>query len=127
MSSEVASNKVLMIAPTPFFADRGCHVRILNAYLRLKKQGEDVTLLTYPIGRDIEGVRTLRVIQLPGYKKTGIGFSIYRPGLDLLLLIKAAILLRKDNYNYKGLELSVFLFKINLFLNIIPYPLCARN
>lgn len=89
-----------MIAPTPFFSDRGCHVRILNAYLRLKRQGDDVTLITYPIGRDIDRVEAIRVTALPGYRKTSVGFSWYRPLLDLLLLVKAAGELRKKKYDY---------------------------
>lgn len=89
-----------MMAPTPFFSDRGGHVRVLNAYLRLKNRGDDVTLLTYPIGRNIKDVNTVRVTRLPGYKKTGIGFSWYRPFLDLLILIKAAQLMRSQQYDY---------------------------
>lgn len=92
--------KVLMLAPTPFFADRGCHVRVLNAYLRLQRQGDDVTMLTYPIGRNIDGVKTLRVMPLPGYSKTGVGFSWYRPVLDALLFFKAISELRNSRYDY---------------------------
>lgn len=95
-----AGERVLMIAPTPFFSDRGCHVRILNAYLRLKRQGDDVTLITYPIGRNVDGVEIIRVANLPGYRKTSVGFSWYRPLLDLLLLVKAGGELRKKEYDY---------------------------
>lgn len=116
-----SGSRVLMIAPSPFFADRGCHVRILNAYLRLKKQGDDVTLLTYPIGRDIDGVKIIRIASLPNYKKTSVGFSWYRPLLDLLLLIKAMGEMRRNSYDYiyghlhEGAiigEILRFLFKI---------------
>lgn len=95
-----AGKRVLMIAPTPFFSDRGCHVRILNAYLRLKRQGDDITLITYPIGRDIDGVDVIRVANLPGYRKISVGFSWYRPLLDILLLVKAVGKLRKKDYDY---------------------------
>ncbi len=49
--------KILMLAPTPFFSDRGCHIRVLNSYLRLKNQGNKITLLTYPIRGGIESVK----------------------------------------------------------------------
>jgi hypothetical protein len=42
--------KILMIAPTPFFADRGCHVKILEELKSLTKRGIKVTLVTYHIG-----------------------------------------------------------------------------
>jgi glycosyltransferase involved in cell wall biosynthesis len=88
-----------MIAPTPFFSDRGCHIRVLNSYLKLKNEGNEVTLLTYPIGRNINGVNIKRVQQIPGYKKTSPGFSAYKPFLDFLLLIKSIKEMKKERYD----------------------------
>src|SRR3989344_6451897 len=81
--------RILMIAPTPFFSDRGCHIRILHSYLRLKREGNDIILLTYPIGRNINGINTSRILKISGYKKLGVGFSYYKPFLDLLLYLRA--------------------------------------
>jgi glycosyltransferase involved in cell wall biosynthesis len=91
--------KILMLAPTPFFSDRGCHIRILNSYLRLKRKNHKVVILTYPLGRDIKGIKTSRVVDLPGYKKTESGFSFYKPFLDLFLLIKALFIFKKGKYD----------------------------
>jgi glycosyltransferase involved in cell wall biosynthesis len=91
--------KILMLVPTPFFSDRGCHIRILNSYLRLKRKNHKVVILTYPLGRDIKGIKTSRVVNLPGYKKTEPGFSFYKPFLDLFLLIKALSGFKKGKYN----------------------------
>ena len=44
--------KVLMIAPTQFFADRGCHIRILEEIRALKRLGHKLELLTYHSGED---------------------------------------------------------------------------
>ncbi|GAH30553.1 unnamed protein product [marine sediment metagenome] len=44
---------ILVIAPTPFFADRGCHIRILEEIRALQKLGNKVTLYTYGLGRDM--------------------------------------------------------------------------
>ncbi len=88
-----------MIAPTPFFSDRGCHIRILNSFLGLRREGHKIVILTYPIGRDIKGVKTSRVFNLPGYKKTEPGFSPYKPFLDLFLLIKSLFGLKKGKYD----------------------------
>lgn len=77
-----------MIAPTPFFADRGCHVRILGEIRALQEEGCDVTLCTYHHGRDIPGVRTVRTIRIPWYNRLAAGPSNHKYYLDLLLLWK---------------------------------------
>ena len=48
---------VLAIAPTSFFADYGCHVRILEETRALGRRGHRVTVCTYHSGRDPQGVR----------------------------------------------------------------------
>ena len=88
-----------MLAPTPFFSDRGCHIRVLNSYLRLKSEGHKVTLVTYPIGRDVMHIKPIRISNLPGYSKTSPGFSLYKPLLDLLLWKKAKKEMKFNNYD----------------------------
>ena len=46
--------RIVMIAPTPFFADRGCHIRILGEAKALIDLGHELILCTYFLGRDIE-------------------------------------------------------------------------
>lgn len=74
-----------MIAPTPFFADRGCHVRILGEIRALQDAGCEVVLCTYHNGRDVEGVRTVRIPNVPWYDKLEAGPSNHKYYLDLLL------------------------------------------
>lgn len=81
--------RVLMIAPTPYFADRGCHVRIYEEARALTKLGHEVCIVTYHLGRDMPGVRVVRTIQIPWYSKLEAGPSWHKPYLDLLLLWKA--------------------------------------
>ncbi len=81
--------RVLMIAPTPFFADRGCHVKILEEVRALTKRNITVKVVTYHIGRDIEGVDTERIIKIPWYKKLDAGPSVHKYYLDLILAAKA--------------------------------------
>jgi glycosyltransferase involved in cell wall biosynthesis len=83
------SIKVLMIAPTPFFADRGCHVKILEEIRSLTKRGIKVKLVTYHIGRNIESTDIVRIMNIPWYKKLDAGPSKHKYYLDLLLAIKA--------------------------------------
>jgi glycosyltransferase involved in cell wall biosynthesis len=79
---------ILMIAPTPFFADRGCHKRIYEEARELQRRGHKVVVCTYHIGRDVEGIKTERIINIPWYKKLEAGPSWHKFYLDLLLFFK---------------------------------------
>ena len=78
--------KILMVAPTPFFADRGCHVRILGEIQGLQALGHEVVLCTYPLGRDVAGVRTVRTWPVPWYRKLSAGPSWQKYYIDVMLL-----------------------------------------
>jgi len=77
-----------MIAPTPYFADRGCHVRIYEEARALTKLGHEVCIVTYHLGRDMPGVRVVRTPNIPWYSKLEAGPSWHKPYLDILLLWK---------------------------------------
>jgi len=79
---------ILMLAPTMFFADYGCHVRILEEALILRKLGHTVTVLTYPNGRNIWDVPIERSWGLPHNYRIEVGSSRHKIYLDVLLLIK---------------------------------------
>ncbi len=81
--------KVLNIVPTPFFADRGCHMRILGEVNSLKNNGFYNIICTYHNGRDLEGIDIRRMIKIPWYKKLEAGPSVHKFYLDFLLLFKA--------------------------------------
>lgn len=81
--------RVLVLAPTPFFADRGCHVRILEEARAVIPFGVQLRLATYHIGRDVPGFPIDRIPSVPWYGKLEAGPSWHKPYLDLLLLAKA--------------------------------------
>lgn len=78
-----------MLAPTPYFADRGCHVRIYEEARALIHRGCDVRIVTYHNGRDMPGIPTHRIAGLPWYRRLTAGPSWQKPLLDLQLLFKA--------------------------------------
>ncbi|NVN89606.1 MAG: glycosyltransferase family 4 protein [Desulfuromonadales bacterium] len=78
-----------MLAPTPYFADRGCHVRIYEEARALIRHGCDVRIVTYHIGRDLPGIPTERIPAVPWYRRLTAGPSWQKPLLDILLLFKA--------------------------------------
>lgn len=80
--------RILMLAPTPYFADRGCHVRIYEEARALIRQGCEVRVVTYHIGRDLSGVPTERIPAVPWYRRLSAGPSWQKPFLDILLLFK---------------------------------------
>jgi glycosyltransferase involved in cell wall biosynthesis len=81
--------RIMMIAPTPYFSDRGCHVRIFEEAQGLIAAGHQVRVVTYPLGRDVEPVPVVRTIAVPWYTKHGAGPSWHKPYLDLLLCLRA--------------------------------------
>ncbi len=77
--------KVLHIAPTPFFADRGCHIRIRNEIEALYGHPVTVLLCTYHLGQDVQGMDIRRIRRIPGYRKLDAGFSLFKFPADILL------------------------------------------
>jgi glycosyltransferase involved in cell wall biosynthesis len=91
--------RVLMVAPTPFFGDRGCHIRILEEVRALRGLGVETLVATYAVGRDHPEVPTIRAARLPWVRTLPVGFSPHRPYLDTLLLattLRAAWRFRPD-------------------------------
>lgn len=92
--------RILVIAPTPFFSDRGTHIRILEEALALEKRGHQITIATYHIGRDVSSevstkidVRRIRKL-LFWYKKLEAGPDWQKIILDLMLIRKVFNLAR---------------------------------
>ena len=83
-----------MIAPTPYFSDRGCHVRIYEEARALTKLGHEVCIVTYHLGRDMPGVRVERTPRIAWYNKLEAGPSWHKPYLDILLLWKSLAVAR---------------------------------
>ncbi|MFC1643554.1 glycosyltransferase family 4 protein [Chlamydiota bacterium] len=88
--------KILVIAPTPFFIDRGCHKRIYEEARVLKERGHEVTICTYHLGRDISDIKVVRSIKIPWYKKLEAGPSWHKLYIDWLLLITIIREIKKD-------------------------------
>ena len=85
-TATVDSHRVLMIAPTSFFADYGCHVRILEHARGLVNRGHKITLCTYHSGSDIAGLNIYRTPNIPWRKGAEVGSSWHKLLLDVFLL-----------------------------------------
>ena len=83
------SYRILMIAPTSFFLDYGCHVRILEETRILQKFGHHVKIVTYPLGRDLPGLDIERTLPIPWRSSKEVGPSRSKILIDILLALKA--------------------------------------
>lgn len=81
--------KILLIAPQPYYAERGTPIAVRLLARTLAEQGHTVDLLAYPFGDDPgdEGVRVLRCARIPGIGHMPIGFSVAKLIYDLPLSV----------------------------------------
>ncbi|MBN1953476.1 MAG: glycosyltransferase family 4 protein [Anaerolineae bacterium] len=77
--------RVLMIAPTSFFYDYGCHVRILEEARVLRKLGHQVTIVTYYQGRDLPDLEIIRTRPAPWRADYEVGSSLHKLAFDVFL------------------------------------------
>jgi len=91
--------RVLMIAPTSFFSDYGGHIRILEEARVLRKSGQQVKIVTYYKGRDVDGLDIIRTRPTPWRAEYEVGSSRHKFAFDALLLwtsLVAALRFRPD-------------------------------
>lgn len=88
-----------MVAPTSFFLDYGCHVRILEEALALQAQGHQVRIVTYYLGRDWPGLDIVRSRPTPWRADYEVGSSRHKIAFDVLLsarVVREALRWRPD-------------------------------
>jgi glycosyltransferase involved in cell wall biosynthesis len=88
-----------MVAPTSFFSDYGCSVRILEEAQVLQKLGNEVTVCTYRNGQDVPGLTIRRTPSIPFREHYEVGSSPHKIGFDFLLfwtVLFAALRRRPD-------------------------------
>ncbi|MGQ9667019.1 MAG: glycosyltransferase, partial [Anaerolineae bacterium] len=117
--------RVLMIAPTSFFADYGCHVRIYEQARGLTARGHQVLLCTYHSGRDVPGLSIVRTPALPWRRRIEIGASWHRLLLDGLLLCTAWRAARRQQPEIIHAFLHEGAFMGTLISRLLHVPLLA--
>lgn len=76
-----------MIAPTSFFGDYGCHVRILEEARTLQRMGHQVTIVTYRKGHNVAGLDIRRTLPIPWRHQYDVGSSRHKIAFDALLAL----------------------------------------
>ncbi|MCL4459417.1 MAG: glycosyltransferase family 4 protein [Chloroflexi bacterium] len=79
---------ILKVAPTTFFSDYGCHVRILEETLALQQLGSEVVICTYHGGRDWPTLDIRRIPRIPWLHNPQVGSSRHKLYLDVLLSLQ---------------------------------------
>ena len=99
-ASGEGERRVLVVAPEPFYEDRGTPIAVRNVLQALSDLGYHVDLLTYPIGEHLElpRLRILRVPNILGLSHVPVGFSVRKLVLDAMLVPALWVLLRREQY-----------------------------
>jgi glycosyltransferase involved in cell wall biosynthesis len=116
--------KILMMAPQPFFEERGTPIAVDLLLRGLSERGELVDLLTYHLGKNVtyEGVQITRTRKVPFIKSMSPGFSFSKLLCDLLMLIQAARMAARGGYQYiHAVEEAVFIAMLLKAFYKIPY------
>ena len=92
VSGEVNSSyNILMLAPTGFFSDYGCHVRILEEATILQKRGHHPVICTYHQGRDLPWLDIVRIPAVLWGRHYDMGSSWHKLTFDILLLARSIV------------------------------------
>lgn len=116
--------KVLLLAPQPFYADRGTPIAVDLVLRTLSARGDAVDLLTYHLGADraYPGVHLRRIPRMPFIRAVRPGPSIEKLCCDAVFSVVALWTARRGRYDLvHAVEESVFIaWVIKRWLRI-PY------
>ena len=135
--------RILMVAPVPFFVDRGTPMRILEESLALEKRGMEVDIVTYHLGRNVNEInedskiKVYRIVRLLfWYNKKEAGADWQKVILDILLIWKTSkiVFLKKPDIIHAHLHEGVLIGWIVKYLffwrkiKLVPsFPLGRRG
>lgn len=103
--------RILVIAPQPFYQERGTPIATRLLVEALQADGHAVDVLTYHVGEDpkLTGVRVFRAPAVPFVHDVPIGFSLRKVLCDLALTWRLLTLMRRNRYDVlHAVEEAVF-------------------
>lgn len=99
-AAEQRMRRVLVVAPQPFYQDRGTPIAVWQVLQALAELGRPVDLLTLPIGSEVSAKR-LRIFRSAnpfGVRDIPVGFSLRKVVLDVPLTVALAQRLARECY-----------------------------
>lgn len=115
---------VLVLAPQPFYQDRGTPIAVNMVLQALSERGAHVDLVTYHEGRDMhhEHVTVHRIPRLPGIRNVRPGFSLKKLLCDAAMALTALRMACRKRYDVvHAVEESVFIALLFKWLFRWPY------
>ena len=84
---DASAARVMVVAPQPFYENRGTPIAILYVLRALSELGYQIDMLTLPVGEHVEvpGLRMLRTRNRLGIRAVPVGFSMAKLVFDVLL------------------------------------------
>ncbi len=104
--------RILVIAPQPFYQERGTPIATRLLIEALQAAGHEVDVLTYHVGDDpkLPSVRVFRAPAVPFVRDVPIGFSLRKLLCDAALLWRLITLTHRNRYDVlHAVEEAVFL------------------
>lgn len=92
---------VLVLAPQPFYEDRGTPIALMHVLSAMSRLGILVDVVTFPVGAEVHlpGLRIIRAGPSFGIKRVPIGLSTTKLVFDVALTIQAWRQLRRQTYS----------------------------
>jgi glycosyltransferase involved in cell wall biosynthesis len=116
--------KILLLAPHPFFQQRGTPIAERMLLEVLAGHGHEIDVLTFHEGDDvhISGCRIRRIPALPFARGVQPGFSLKKLANDAVLLVTCLGLVRRRRYDLiHAVEESAFMAVVARWLYEVPY------
>lgn len=107
--------KILLLAPQPFYTERGTPIVVDLLLKTFSRRGDQVDVLTYPFGKDVEypGVKIYRIPKVPLIRGVTPGFSWRKVLYDFLMFLTVLpFVLRKRYQVVHAVEEAVFIAMI---------------
>ncbi|MCL4183314.1 MAG: glycosyltransferase family 4 protein [Burkholderiaceae bacterium] len=91
-TADSRSLRILLVAPQPFFAERGTPIAVRMLAEALLSEGHAVELLTLPLGEEVvvPGLTIHRCARIPGVTAVPIGISVSKLLYDAMLSLSLA-------------------------------------
>lgn len=116
--------RILLLAPQPFYQDRGTPIAVGLLVKVLSDRGDRVDILTYHEGEDVEHdhVCIHRIPTIPFVRNIKPGFSWKKVLCNAVMCFKAIQLVSKNRYQLvHAVEESVFMALMLKWVFSIPY------
>lgn len=116
--------KILLLAPQPFYQERGTPIAIKLLLDIFAQRGDQVDVITFHEGEPValRGVTIHRTPALPGLHGIRPGFSLKKLICDALLLPQAIFMAARGNYDYvHAVEEAAFIALLLKVLFRLPY------